>query len=821
MKYFISSFLLAFGLSCFAQRVVLKDAVTHQALPNVSVVDIKKEHFSTSDSLGIVYLDSFSDKAQIRFIHMGYSTQQQHKSQIKANQIIWMIPGAENLNEIVLSVSRMTVKKQRLAQQVGILTQDEIQKQSPENTAVMLREVPGVRVQQSQGGGGSPVLRGFEANRVLLVVDGVRLNNGISRSGHLHNALTIDPLSLSRTEIIFGPSSVGYGSDALGGVIHFYTKTPLINQDKKIHFSGSSSYAFKQNTLKQSLHFEYSAPKWAMLQQLSFSKYGDVVMGNRRAHGYNDWGEVTQYSQNNDRYFNASPSKNSDSSIQQNSGYQQLDLFQKWIYHSSNGIKFTLNLQGSTTENIPRFDKLTEKWEGDLRFARWEYGPQKRILVSPQLSFVGNTTLMDSGKIIAAVQLLEESRIQRKFSSLSRQTQQEQVYVYSLNADFKAKTLNKSELSYGAEITHNRVRSVAFAQQLVVQGTTITSLDPKTAIATRYPSAGSTYATVAAYMDYRKYLTPKSTLNLGARHTLTEIDARWSEQSLIDVGLGHVYQNHQSSNVTIGFNYQSKKQWQLKALFSTGFRAPNIDDLGKTRENNGLLSVPNLELKPEYIYSTDLGARKQWEDGSYIEGNGYFAFVNDYIARGPYMLVHDYSTSDPKTMIFSGDEVITTANINVGSVKVAGFSTQAKLQLNTKLSYQGSATLTKGWGNTKSGNLPSISPLFIAQKLEWELLKGEVSLRWYYAGAKAAHNYSPWGEDGLEETPLLSNEMETPIYAGAPSWHRWDIEVGFPLSNAVKLSGGIFNLWDTHYREFASGISAPGRTLKLVVRYDL
>ena len=76
-------------------------------------------------------------------------------------------------------------------------------------------------MQKSQSGGGSPLIRGFEANRVLLVIDGVRMNNAIYRSGHVHNAISIDANSLERTEVIFGPSSVGYGSDALGGVIHF------------------------------------------------------------------------------------------------------------------------------------------------------------------------------------------------------------------------------------------------------------------------------------------------------------------------------------------------------------------------------------------------------------------------------------------------------------------------------------------------------------------------------------------------------------------------------------------------------------------------
>ncbi|MGB0443759.1 MAG: TonB-dependent receptor, partial [Flavobacteriaceae bacterium] len=68
-----------------------------------------------------------------------------------------------------------------------------------------------------------------------------------------------------------------------------------------------------------------------------------------------------------------------------------------------------------------------------------------------------------------------------------------------------------------------------------------------------------------------------------------------------------------------------------------------------------------------------------------------------------------------------------------------------------------------------------------------------------------------------EETPILQEG----IYAGTPAWHRWDLQFSYPLSNAMQLSGGIFNLWDTHYREFASGISAPGRSAKLVFRYSL
>ncbi|MDA0889349.1 MAG: TonB-dependent receptor [Bacteroidetes bacterium] len=817
MKFLVNTIFLCVALGGMAQQIVVKDAITQEVLPGVSIYDIEKSHFETSSENGKAELDRFHGNAILSFSYMGYEMQNLQKSQIKPMQVIWMTPNTEQLGEIVLSVSRSSNKKQRLAQQVGILSKEEIAQISPENAAVLLREVPGVRVQQSQGGGGSPVLRGFEANRVLLVVDGVRLNNAIFRSGHVHNALSVDPLSLSRAEVIFGPSSVGYGSDALGGVIHFYTRTPLINQNKKLRLAGSSSYTFNQNTSKQSVVMEYSASKWAVLQQVSYSQFGDIVMGERRAHGYENWGKVFEYSQNSDTNYTATPSKNNNPNVQRNSAYEQVDFLQKWIYHTTNGIKFTLNLQGSQSGDIPRFDKLSEIREGELRFARWEYGPQKRLLISPQMSFVGNKPWLHSGKIIAAVQVLEESRIQRKFASLNRETQREQLTVYSLNADFTAKTRKGRDWSYGLEMTHNKVRSSAYAQELNLLANNIIGLKPKTAIPTRYPSDGSTYATFAGYVDYRYDINPKSTLSLGARHTITALDAAWSEQALIDAKLAHAYQKHQSSNITLGYSYTSNSQWQLKALFSTGFRAPNIDDLGKTRENRGILSVPNLELNPEYIYSTDIGIRKQWNKGSFFEINGYYAFVNDYMARVSHQISYGLTSNDEDTAIFSEEEVQITTNANVGTVDVYGFNTQSKWMISPKISYQNSLTYTRGIGNNISGNLPSISPLFITQKVQWQLPKGEISLHWHHAKRKTPDTYSPWGEDGLEETPLLANN----IFAGTPAWHRWDMQFVLPLSNTLNLSGGIFNLWDTHYREFASGISAPGRSVKLVLRYEL
>lgn len=121
-------------------------------------------------------------------------------------------------------VSRTAEPKSEVASQLRVLRSEEIFEQAAQTIPDALEKTGAVFVQRSQMGGGSPILRGFEANKVLLVLDGVRMNNAIYRSGHLQNAITVDPAMLERVEVHFGPASVMYGSDALGGVIHFRSR---------------------------------------------------------------------------------------------------------------------------------------------------------------------------------------------------------------------------------------------------------------------------------------------------------------------------------------------------------------------------------------------------------------------------------------------------------------------------------------------------------------------------------------------------------------------------------------------------------------------
>src|SRR5687767_2075364 len=91
------------------------------------------------------------------------------------------------LNEIIISANKVPENKNNIAQQIMVLSGNKIKFLNQQTAATLLEQTGNIFVQKSQLGGGSPVIRGFEANKILLVVDGVKMNNAIFRSGHLQN----------------------------------------------------------------------------------------------------------------------------------------------------------------------------------------------------------------------------------------------------------------------------------------------------------------------------------------------------------------------------------------------------------------------------------------------------------------------------------------------------------------------------------------------------------------------------------------------------------------------------------------------------------
>lgn len=807
MNRFTIFFIILFCAHLYAQEITVLDFELNLPISNCSIYDESKMNVLYTDKNGKVDISIFKENEILSFNHISFIEVEVLKRQFKESKSTFFLHRkAEALDEVILATSRQKVNRDRIAEHVEILSKKDITSSASQTSADLLASIPGIKVQKSQLGGGSPVLRGMEANRILLVVDGVRMNNAIYRSGHLQNSISVSPSVLERTEVVFGPSSVIYGSDALGGVIHYFTKTPEVGKKNMVNLRFMTRQGTVNNESTQQGSIELSFKKWSSLTSFSHSDFGDLKMGKNRRHGYEDWGKVFDYSLNTDNFYTINPTQNPNPNIQINTGYNQSDLLQKFYFYFSKKTNLTLNIQHSTSSNIPRFDRLTERSSGELKFAEWYYGPQKRFLVSSQLSIQPDKKWINNGTITAAYQNLKESRVQRKFSSLERSYRNESVDVYSINGDFSVQLGKKSsrKLSYGAEITHNNVKSSSIGKTILVEENNNLGFINNFNVQSRYPDGGSSYDSFSGYVSYRQDITPNSTLNTGVRYSYTNLMARWIDDSYITLPNTSISIDNGALTATAGYTYRPSENWQLNSVISSGFRSPNIDDVGKVREKNGQVTVPNIQLRPEYSYSAEIGVLKYINDKKFNIGlSVYYSLLDKYISRQPFAL------DGNSTIIYDGETVETFANVNHNNAYITGttFSFGGKVFGNWKT--HGSITYTKGESMNSDLPLSSIPPIFGDLELQFAKNRFEASLNFRFNGTKELNQYNlSEGIDNIEQTPVDINSGE---YLGTPSWNIFNFYMKYKVSKKVDFQININNIFDLHYKEFASGISSPGR----------
>jgi len=805
----------------YSQQIYVRDKTTSENLPDVVIYNENRSKSIITDNRGAVDLDIFSDNEKIYFQLLGYTTLEKSKLNIVNDSIIYLLEESQELDEIILSIARSESSSSQVAEKVSVIKSTDIFLTSPSSGAELLELSPGVRIQKSQGGGGSPIIRGFEANRVLIVVDGVRMNNAIYRSGHLQNSITIDPNNIERAEVIFGSSSVGYGSDAMGGVIHYYTKDPVLKSPQKIKSSFTTNYSSANQSISNNYIVNYSKENWGSITSISVSKYGDITMGKNRSHGYENWGLTPLFSRNSRYSFYAEPSVNKNENIQKNTEYSQVDLFQKFLFNLGDTNLLNVNIQFSESSDIDRYDQLSIPKGNSLKFAEWYYGPQKRLLISPSLKIFPERKFMKKGVITFAFQKINESRIKRKFNSMNRSHQIEDLKVFSINGDFDTYFNGGHSISYGLESTYNYNYSKAYDRILEISDNKVIGMSQKFAIPTRYPSDGSSYTSFASYVNWSWNMSEFFTFNVGTRVTFTKIKASWNDVISVNPQLSKIDLNSKALTTTVSMKLRPSKRVQINTVLSSGFRNPNIDDIGKIRENNGLLVVPNTFLKPEYAYNLDLGVDfKSLNNNNYISLRGFSTIISRHIGRDNYTVFSDITTPDLSTIIYNGEEVTTISNKNLGNRFIHGFSVDGFSQILNDFKLNYSLTYTDGDTNEAYGPLPSISPLFGSIAMTYT--KKDVNIRAIYkfSQAKDADQYSFGGEDGLDETPFINGE-DGLIYLGTPKWSDLSIYGSKKISSDIILRLGLTNVFDVHYRTFASGISAPGRSLQIGLNYKL
>ncbi len=829
------------GVLGYSQTIMVKDRQTQEPLESVVIVD-QELNSTITDARGAANISDLNSGDLLTVSRLGYQDYQLVNDSSQINIQVFLEQEPESLDEIVLSVARSEITRDQVAEKVNIISKRDIEFSRPSTGAELIRLSPGVRLQKSQGGGGSPILRGLEANRILMVVDGIRMNNAIYRSGHHQYALSIDPHTIERVEVTFGSSSVGYGSDGLGGVIHYYTKSPRLNADGYNNFTLNSNLSTADRQIINNVSLEWGFEKWGSLTSITYSDFGDIKMGSVRNHGFENWGLVPFYSRNNRDVFAPNAIINTDPLIQKNSGYQQLDVFQKFIYQLDTNKQLAFNLQFSTTTDVPRFDRLVETRNDFLRYAEWYYGPQKRFLLSGQYKFYSNWFFLNKGIITLGYQNVKESRINRSFTSLERNIQEEDVDVFSLNADFDFKLNKIHKFSYGFEATLNTVSSFALAYTIVYDENILTRpYDPglieitnsildvpiidifgSRAIPSRYPSDYSYLGTLAAYANWVWKFNPKFSLNVGFRMNYVEVFAKWNDIANIDALLDQTRVINVVSSETVSLIYRPNNLTQWNFILSSGFRNPNIDDLGKIRQSGLDLLVPNNFLKAEYAYNLDIGMDKRFnQSNNFISIRAYGTILSRHIGRDQFQIITDESTEDENTILYNDQELRTIANKNLGDRYLYGATFDSRITLFKNLDLLSSLTYTEGVKHDTYGPLPSISPLFGSTKLEFNHNRFRVFLGLEFSDAKSPKDYSIGGEDGLEETPILQNlGDEMYLYNGTPSWMTVNFNSQVQIAKKASIKLGLENIFDIHYKPFASGISSPGRNYKIGLQYQ-
>jgi len=791
-----------------AQDIKVVDYETRVPVSGVAVYNLQKNIILHTNSKGIVNLKVFKLRDTIYFAHPDYETVRYTKEEIIQNRYrVELYRPFTMLHTVVLSVDRSEKDKKDIARQLAIVDQAEIQKHLASNTPEMLEKLPGITVQRTQGGGGSPIIRGLEANRVLLVIDGVRMNNAIYRTGHLHNSITIEPAILERLEVIYGPSSI-YGSDALGGVVHFITKTPVVNNPKEI--SGTVMGRFATANNEASFHFSLnvSKPTWSSLTSVSYSDFGDIRMGTLRLHGYEDWGIVKEYSNNTATYYNPVPVVNSDLTVQPNTAYSQYGFMNKTVFEITPNSLLIFNTQYHSTSDIPRFDKLTEYKDGMLKYAEWRYGPMEFFIFSPRYEMETDRKWLNKAKFIVSYQRVRESRIWRKFGDDIRKYQNEKVHIGTFNADLSAKLDNKNKINYGAEVVYNRVLSEAYGRELIVDGHLITGETGDYYVPTRYPNAGSYYMTFAGYGNWEHKFNRTHQISVGLRATQTYLKAKWEDLQLVELPFQSVLINNFALTPTFHYIF-SPKNWKVSLTLGSGFRSPNVDDIGKIREKKGQLLVPNVNLKPEYLYTSELGVQnKLWNGLVEWQAYVYYNYIIDYIQRKPYVL-NGFSQ-----IMYDGDLVDIYANVNGGNAYIYGTDLALILHPHNNIRWQNSLRYIKG-RKDNGDPMPSIPPLKVLSELKYKNDFFEIIASFEYNGQKPLDEYDvESGIDNLDESPY---DPVTGQYVGFPAWHVFNLSFNYYLTHNLTLNVGMDNIFDVHYKRFASAVSEPGRNLKIQI----
>lgn len=640
---------------------------------------------------------------------------------------------------------------------VDVISQNIIQERAVRSLPEALEETPGVFVQKTSHGQGSPYIRGLTGYHNLLLIDGVRLNNAAFRSGPNEYWNTVDPYGLERIELVKSQGSVLYGSDAVGGTLQAFTSRPYY-AEQGTHVGGRSytRLASGERSFIQRGEASLSeAGRYGLIIGGTFKEFGDIQaagLGRLPHTGYDEW--------NGDAKLELFLNENTRLTL----FHQQTHMNDAWRTHST---------------------IYNKSWRGAAvgsELAR--VIDQDRYLSYIQLDGLADSALFDHYTLTLSHHLHEENQYRLRTGDRI-DYQGFELNSYGANAIFN-KDLEITELTYGASY----YQDVADSFRTNYVGSTFRGSDAQGPI-----GDDSVYHLASAFVNTRTPIGERLAVDIGARYTYAEANIG----TMLDTFSGNITSYGDSWNSVVGSGRASYQLNEEGSLFlyggvSQAFRAPNFSDISRldsARSNE--LETPSPGLDPEEFVTYEIGVKTNNE-----RLNGgltyFYTDVNDMILR------------TPTGRIVGGlTEVIKQ---NVGDGHIHGVELTSSYKLTDSLTAFGGFA----WQDGQITTYPTSAPNLVNEShdrvmptngfvgVRWDVVDGQLWVETLVQATAAA--------DRLNTRDIADNQRIPP--GGNPEYWLATVRGGWsPLDN-VNVTAGVENIFDEEYRAHGSGSNEPG-----------
>jgi len=647
---------------------------------------------------------------------------------------------SKTLGEVVITAGRYPAVILKTPEPIRVLGEDAYLKSQLRTSAEALTLTPGVFVQKTNHGGGSPFVRGLTGNQTLLLIDGIRLNNAAFRYGPNQYFNTIDLFSIEKMEVLRGSGSVQYGSDAIGGTIQTFTHMLRTSADPKWH--GSVLTRFGTEKMEQTVHAdaEYSGKSAAFRGGITYRNFGDLVGGDTTG-------------------------------VQSPSGYDEFDFDIKGKIALPDKSEMTFAFQSVNQDNVPVYHKIVlENYE----INRME--PQKRDLAYIRYTRQINSGIFRSAQATASYHRSEEGRALKKNGASLLRSERDIVGSYGFSSELLTSKNEIWSATSGLEIYHDLISS------------TRTDTDLNTGSSTEkrglYPD-GSTMTSLALF-SLHSFDLGKWGLTTGARFNSFIINVP-------DKDLGEAKLTPLALVGNLALMRKLNDRSNLFTSVNTGFRAPNVDDLGTLGIVDFRYEVPNYDLKPENSVQYQAGYKFS---GSKLSGEAY-AYRNDLYN----LIVRNRVPGDS----IEGYPVYIKENVERAYIN--GFETSWNYEIARNWNISGELTYTFGQNITKDEPARRIPPLFGRLAVSYSDKKFNAMAEWQAAGK----------QDRLAAGDIADNRIPE---GGTPGWNVINIHAGYKIRFAA-IHFSLVNLLDEDYRYHGSGVNGYGRSVFLTISINL